>query len=356
MWYIRYRITLFLIITTLLWVAFFRVSWPDIVSVWLFVRDTIEGIWVDTKTGVTEIKTVQLIHIPITEITSDRYLYTLKKEIMKQSSGSILTGTIIPPYGSYSQQDQINTDFIFRIHDNQDIKIPMSSYFFDIWNNTPANTVSGESLVQGEDNKSDKKVIALTFDDGPSPKYTNTLLDILKRENVKATFFVLGRNAELYPKILVRENAEWHEIGNHSYSHVLFTKIDEGAMQEEIYKTDQAIYHAIWEYPQVWRPPYGGTNTWVLSTVHMPAILWSIDTLDWKTHNIVKNINSIKNAKDGDIIIMHDIHKASVASVEDVIRELRSRGFTFVTVSELLWLSDSNKQIGKKCTKKWHCK
>jgi peptidoglycan/xylan/chitin deacetylase (PgdA/CDA1 family) len=233
----------------------------------------------------------------------------------------------------------------------------MSNYLFDIWHRRSESVLSWEiSSQSGNLIGIHGKIIALTFDDGPSEQYTNRLLDILKTEGVHATFFVLGRNAEKYPQILAREYREWHEIGNHSYSHTLFTKLSTGAIQDEIYRTDQAIYHAIWAYPTIFRPPYGSTNTGVLAVIHMPAILWSIDTRDWQTHSIAQNITSVQNIKDGDIIIMHDIHETSVESVAAIIVNLRARGFTFVTISELLWLSPGNTEVGKKCSKKTSCK
>ncbi|MBC7498803.1 polysaccharide deacetylase family protein [Candidatus Gracilibacteria bacterium] len=201
-----------------------------------------------------------------------------------------------------------------------------------------------------------KKVIALTFDDGPSELYTNTLLDILQKEGVHATFYVLGRNAERYPAIIKREHDEGHEIGNHSYSHTAFTKLGSGQIRDELYATDQAIYRSIGEYPRTFRPPYGATNTGILADIAMPFAMWSIDTRDWQTHSVVHNISGVSHAKNGDILIMHDIHETSVASIPDIIAKLRAQGFTFVTVSELLELSPDNQQIGKRCYKKGDCR
>jgi peptidoglycan/xylan/chitin deacetylase (PgdA/CDA1 family) len=97
-------------------------------------------------------------------------------------------------------------------------------------------------------------------------------------------------------------------------------------------------------------------NTGILNKAAMPAILWSIDPYDWKTHSKTRNIASINNAKDGDILIMHDIYETSVNSVPEIINKLREKGFTFVTITELLSLSDKNTEIRKICTKKGSCK
>lgn len=293
------------------------------------------------------------IPVSIEDIISKRYLYTLTKDAERKLS--IINGTGITlgsTYKDYPKVKIINDNFRFTFESGS-IDIPISKYYFDKIHQNSKWVLSWENLYA---TWSRKKLIALTFDDWPSIKYTNILLDILKRENIKVTFYVLGRNAEQYPQIIQREHAEWHEIGNHSYSHILFTKISERMMQEEIYKTDQAIYKAIGEYPKTFRPPYGWTNSGVLEIISMPAILWSIDPHDWKTHNKKRNIAAVSNAKDGDILIMHDIHEASIASIPDIIKNLRAQWFTFVTISELLSLSDEKSEIGKKCTKKWSCK
>lgn len=291
--------------------------------------------------------------ISIEDIISKRYLFTLTKEIEKKLSTLVGTGiTMGGTYKDYGNVSIIGDSFRFTF-ESWSIDIPISKYYFDKINQKSRWLVSGENFSASWNKK---KMIAITFDDGPSIKYTNILLDILKRENIRATFYVLGRNAEQYPQIIQREYSEWHEIWNHSYSHSLFTKISERMIQEEIYKTDQAIYKAIGVYPKTFRPPYGWTHSGVLEIVWMPAILWSIDPRDWKTHNKKRNIMAVSNAKDGDILIMHDIHEASIASISDIIKSLKTQWFTFVTISELLSLSDEKSEIGKKCTKKWSCK
>lgn len=295
--------------------------------------------------------------VQIWDIISERYLYTLTKLIednLSQLSNASIG--IESNYKTYNEVTLLGNNFIFTIR-NKRIEVPQSSYFFDIWNKKPKQTISWEIINHtGTIDKNHIKKIALTFDDGPSQRYTHILLDILKKENIQATFYVLGSRVEEFPDIVKREYAEWHEIGNHTYSHTLLTKLDERMMQEELYKTNQAIYNAIGIYPTTFRPPYGWVNTGVLEKAAMPAILWSIDPRDWKTHNMKRNIASIKQAKDGDILIMHDIHEASVASVPAIIKKLRDQWFTFVTVSDLLSLSETNTQVWKKCLKQGNCK
>lgn len=353
----RYRLLLFLLVIVWIGIGFFMLYSDRIISS-LYIGEW----WIlrkirNTLTSTPKIQTSTRKIIPIQDIISKRYLYTLTKKIENQYSIlAFMSREFDSSYQTYSHVELDGNSFIFTIRDTH-IALPISSYFFDRWNQKSHETISWEiSIFSGTSESSDKKVIALTFDDGPSKKNTNILLDILKMENVKATFYVLWSRVEEYPDILKREYNEWHEIGNHSYSHILLTRLSDRMMQEELYKTDQAIYNTIGIYPNTFRPPYGWVNTGVLEKAAMPAILWSIDPHDWKTHNMKRNINSIVNAKDGDILIMHDIHEASVASISTIIKNLRDRGFTFVTISELLSLSETNTQTWKKCTRKWKCK
>ena len=315
------------------------------------IRETIAANITTDSSSHPTLPVIPKIQIPIEKIISKRYLDTLTREILYHLDPSLGTGVIFDPsYANYRDITLDGSDFIFHFENNKPIRLATSSFFFDLYHHHDLPTVSGEVVLMS------KKAIALTFDDGPSELYTNTLLDILQKEHVHATFYVLGRNAEKYPDILRREHAEWHEIGNHSYSHTAFTKIGSGQIRDELYTTDQAIYRAIWEYPRTFRPPYGATNTGMLADISMLFAMWSIDTRDWRTHNIAKNIASVAHAKDGDIIIMHDIHETSIASISALITNLKARWFTFVTVSEILELSPEEQQVGKRCYRKWDCR
>ena len=212
------------------------------------------------------------IPIPIQNIISNRYLYTLTKEIEKKISQQYNVSLLIESkYESFSNIVQIGDTLIFTLHGKK-IEIPTSSYFFDIWNKTTIQVVSWETLDHtGTIDKNHIKRIALTFDDGPSKKYTNILLDILKKENIHVTFYVLWSRVTEFPDILKREYAEWHEIGNHSYSHVLLTKLDDRMMQDELYKTDQAIYNVTSIYPKTFRPPYASKSCHASNTL----VYWS---------------------------------------------------------------------------------
>ena len=182
------------------------------------------------------------------------------------------------------------------------------------------------------------KKIALTFDDGPHPKYTEQLLDGLKERNVVATFFVTGENAENYPEIIRREQEEGHLIGNHTYSHIQLTSRNREAFREELVRTNAVLEEITGEKTSFVRPPYGSWDKSFEKELNMFPVLWNIDPLDWCSHNaecIAARV--VEKAGDGDIILMHDYYDTSVIAALEVIDALRGEGFQFVTVEELLF-------------------
>ena len=185
--------------------------------------------------------------------------------------------------------------------------------------------------------KGAKKRVALTFDDGPDAKVTPQILAILKKYNVKATFFMVGKNASNNPKTAEQVYKEGHEIGNHTWNHPKLTNLAKASVKEEVDRTSNAIYKAIGQYPTVFRPPYGSTSDQVRSVITMPSILWSIDTLDWKHRNADKILTYVKaSVNDGSIILMHDIHQTTADGLENVILFLQKQGYECVTVSDIL--------------------
>lgn len=179
------------------------------------------------------------------------------------------------------------------------------------------------------------KCLALTFDDGPGP-YTNRLLDIFKARSVRATFFVVGRNAAAYPKVLRREMAEHHEIGNHTYDHADLARLSNRAIRREIRRTQQIVHRATGRWPTIMRPPYGATNKRVNRVAGLPEIMWRGDTLDWLHRNSRRVRRSVlRLAKPDAIILLHDVKKTTVAAMPRTLNTLIERGYTFVTVSDL---------------------
>lgn len=188
-----------------------------------------------------------------------------------------------------------------------------------------------------------EKKIALTFDDGPHPRFTKEILGILEEYGVTATFFIIGVNAENYPDSLKMIADSGCEIGNHTYSHLRVDKMSEKELEGEFLRCEQVIYSMTGIKPRIFRPPQGRTPDALLSVserLGYDVILWSIDTLDW-SHNPADNIcASVKNnLVGGDIILMHDYisgKNTTCDALRRLIPELLSQGYSFVTVSELI--------------------
>jgi peptidoglycan-N-acetylglucosamine deacetylase len=187
----------------------------------------------------------------------------------------------------------------------------------------------------------DGPYIAMTFDDGPNPETTPRLLDILKQRNIKATFFLIGQNAERNPEIVKRILAEGHEIGNHSWTHPPLAKLSDDRVTEEITKTQNAIKTASGYTPDLLRPPYGSITPrqkeWIENQFGLNVILWSVDPFDWKRPGVsVIQQRILAGAKPGAIILSHDIHKQTVDSMPATLDALAAKGYKFVTVSQLI--------------------
>lgn len=220
------------------------------------------------------------------------------------------------------------------------------------WNNKNISKASEERLALN----GWKKYVALTFDDGPNPKTTPELLDILKKNNVKATFFVLGKLVATYPEIVKREYDEDHEIASHTWSHPNLRTLSKDAILREIKNTDEKIKEVIWKTPTLLRPPYGSHTKEIDNLSGKTIVLWDVDSLDWKYRNAEKNYKSaMSQITNWSIILFHDIHKPSVDTIDRLIKTLKSQWYEFLTVTELLniW---QNWYIEKKvCTWEFSC-
>lgn len=208
--------------------------------------------------------------------------------------------------------------------------------------NKAARLVAGEGMLRlmeqelMEQSQAHPEV-ALTFDDGPSPKYTPLLLDGLKERNVRATFFLLGKNVKENQELVQRMQAEGHLLGNHTYNHVQLNKIPETTARQEILKTNNEIYEATGKYPEYMRPPYGAWKKNMELCVEMLPVFWDIDTLDWKSQNVDAILKAAgEEPEDGSIILMHDEYQTSVEASLLLIDRLKEKGYEFVTVDELI--------------------
>lgn len=196
-------------------------------------------------------------------------------------------------------------------------------------------TVDARTVVTEQ---TESKKIALTFDDGPHPYYTEQLLDGLKERGVVATFFVTGEHAVLHPDIIKRMAEEGHLIGNHTYSHMQLTEKNREEFKEELIATSEVIEEMIGTEVIYVRPPYGIWDKAFEAELNMIPVLWTVDTLDWCSTS-VSNItqSAIREAEENDIILMHDYYDTTVTAALQIVDELQKEGFTFVTVEEILF-------------------
>lgn len=191
-----------------------------------------------------------------------------------------------------------------------------------------------------------KKMVALTYDDGPSI-YTPRVLKTLKENNSVATFFVVGNRVPTYSDTVKKAHDMGCEIGNHTYEHKCLTRISETEVRWQISRTNKNVKKVTGQTPVIMRPTGGATNPNVKQWVGMPSIIWSIDTLDWKTRNAGSTKKAVlDHVKDGDIVLMHDLYSATATASETIIPELVRRGYQLVTVSELAECRGGMKETG----------
>lgn len=189
-----------------------------------------------------------------------------------------------------------------------------------------------------DSSRAEARRIALTFDDGPHPVYTEKLLDALKERGVTATFFVTGQNAELHPDIIKRMHDEGHLIGNHTYSHIQLTSANREQFRDELIKTSEIIHDITGDEVQYVRPPYGSWDKKLETELNMFPVLWNIDPLDWRSSNADRVAQKvISSVSENGIILMHDYYDTSVSAAVMVVDELTRQGYSFVTVEEILF-------------------
>lgn len=202
---------------------------------------------------------------------------------------------------------------------------------------TAARAIAGEGMLRLVADSTEHPKVALTFDDGPSSKYTPLLLEGLKERGVHATFFLMGKNIEGNEELVRQMQEDGHLIGNHTYNHVQLNKVPQSLACEEIQKTNNQIYEVTGVYPSYIRPPFGAWQENLELCVTMLPVFWDIDTLDWKNRNVDTILSIVqKEVKDGSIILMHDEYQTSVDAALKVVDMLLKEGYEFVTVDEMI--------------------
>ena len=223
------------------------------------------------------------------------------------------------------------------------VLLAMPTYLFSVSATDDSGVdVSSEIVIHRKHENSEMK-IALTFDDGPHPRYTPKILAILEKYNIKATFFSVGINAYYYPDTLRMVVGAGHELGNHTYTHPKVSKIEKGRLRQEIEDCEEMLYSITECRTKLFRPPEGMIDRDILATIHdldYSLILWDVDTRDW-AHTPAEKIaeNVIGNVSSGDIILMHDyigVNSPTCDALELFIPVLLEKGYKFVVVSELI--------------------
>ncbi len=195
---------------------------------------------------------------------------------------------------------------------------------------------AGEQPVSGRTIDPGRPMVALTFDDGPFAPVGNQIMDCMAQYGGKATFYVVGNRCGTYAAEMQRMAAEGHEIGNHTYEHKYLNKLNAEQIRYQINKGSEAIQAASGVAPATVRLPGGNKNATVLANVSAPIIMWSIDTLDWKTKNTQSTVDKVLGTvKDGDIVLMHELYAQTGAAAVQIIPALVERGYQLVTVSEM---------------------
>lgn len=263
---------------------------------------------------------------------------------------SYIDGNVIIDYDIYDNDNFYYLTFYKYFWNDNMVSDGSDSFVIDTSNNSVSRinktNYEYDVVINRKIDKS-KKMIALTFDDGPNYN-TSKIIDVLNKYDIKATFFVLGNRAINNKDILKKMADSGMEIGNHTYNHLLLTKYDENKIRSEIEDTSEVIYNATKKRPKLLRPSYGSVNNKIKKVANMPIIIWDIDTLDWKYHNSKRITSRVVNkVRDGDIILMHDIYSASLNALSNIIPILQDNGYEFVTIDELFYYKGISLENGK---------
>lgn len=180
------------------------------------------------------------------------------------------------------------------------------------------------------------KCVALTFDDGPG-RTTNSLLDELDKSDTPATFFLIGRQVQKYPKTVQRMANAGHQLGNHTWDHSDLTTLSDKQIKQKVAWTSAAIEKVTGDKPSVFRPPMGRHTPAIGKLIPLPLVLWDINTRDGRHHDPQQTISiAMDKVQPGSIILMHDVHATTVKAVPELISRLKAQGYTPVTVEQLL--------------------
>ncbi|HES9516728.1 TPA: polysaccharide deacetylase family protein [Streptococcus pneumoniae] len=179
--------------------------------------------------------------------------------------------------------------------------------------------------------------VSAFFDDGPNPATTPQVLETLAKYDIKATFFVLGKNVSGNEDLVKRIKSEGHVVGNHSWSHPILSQLSLDEAKKQITDTEDVLTKVLGSSSKLMRPPYGAITDDIRNSLDLSFIMWDVDSLDWKSKNEASILTEIQHqVANGSIVLMHDIHSPTVNALPRVIEYLKNQGYTFVTIPEML--------------------
>jgi peptidoglycan-N-acetylglucosamine deacetylase len=284
---------------------------------------------------------VQKILIALLVLSTSTMMFIKSRSSEAESTENINVNNLPAKVGSQQQIEELKATML-RIWQQQ---AQIKGLSYSVPPSFQGATIGSAKLTPKQ------KVIALTFDDGPWPESTAQVLDILKQNQIKGTFFVIGQNVKNYPDLLKREIAEGHVVGNHTWHH-WYQFLNPQAAAYEIDHTADLIYQVTGIKTNLFRPPGGIMHNGVADYARnskYAIILWSSDSVDYSRPAVPKLINNVfRRAKPGGIVLMHDgggNRSKTVQALPEIIANFRKQGYSFVTIPELLEMQDKNQKL-----------
>lgn len=297
--------------------------------------------------------------LTIEDIVSINELYTIANTLLFERFGNVLDLSLIKQ-NLHTTLFSIDHETLYLYYppytlsknytDTIIIDIPLENLNIQVEKTMNVNHEIIEAEIDLEKVNSiiemNKKVIALTFDDGPS-SYTEEIISILKENNAVATFFILGNKVKTYENVLRKSLEYGNELGNHTFNHKWLTKLNDEDIKKQIDDTQDIIYETLGYTPVLFRPSYGSINKRVRDDISLEVVLWNIDTMDWKYKSVSKiRDRATINAEDGSIILMHETYERTKKALPEIIQILKEKDFVFVTISELKQIESLRKYNG----------